>query len=201
MGKRLPVLSSHEDASLCGPCGGRCCQQMPGSALPADFGAGTPAFAQRIESALASGRWAVDWWEGDPRVEKGSALSPLEMMFASSYMEAHYLRPATAGMEGEVFDPSYGGRCTFHSERGCGIFPSRPSGCRGLKPMPLEVRQLQGCSVEYGSKREAAIAWLPYEKILLQAACAVERRGARHYVDRDESHPRQPPAHSPEPTQ
>jgi Fe-S-cluster containining protein len=131
--------------------------------MPEDFGAGTDAFESRIKSALASGRWAIDWWEGDPRSRK-------QRKGWRRVQQAYYLRPATRSNEGELFDPSRGGRCTFHKDHGCSIFPSRPSGCRGLAPRPEPERMFHGCRVIHSSKQDAAIAWIPFTETLLRAA-------------------------------
>lgn len=64
---QLPVLN-FQAPEICAACGGACCRRAPGIAHPEDFGAPDRAdLRRRVEAALASGRWAVDWWEGDPR--------------------------------------------------------------------------------------------------------------------------------------
>lgn len=147
--RRSKLLAVAKDdyvrADLCKPCGGVCCKQMPGAALPEDLGASRIEIIAEMTNRLASGRWVFDWWEGDPRKGKGK-LS-----------QAYYLRPATTGKEGRLLDPSHGGQCTFFDqEKGCTIFKTRPSGCRGLEPNDT------ACVERYGSKREAALAWLPF---------------------------------------
>jgi Fe-S-cluster containining protein len=154
---RLPVLDSYERADLCAPCGGGCCKSMPGSATPEDFGAPDRAvMVTRIRSALASGTWSVDWWEG----ECGNFESP------------NYLRPATVKGRGRIYDASWGGACVFHGDDGCKIFPSRPSGCRGLEP---SAGGSGGCTVRHSSKEDCAIAWGEYQAEIRRAVELIER--------------------------
>lgn len=143
----LPVLNN-ESVTLCGPCGGACCKSMPGSAMPEDFGApNRDVMRERISAALASGRWAIDWYEGDPT--DGDADS------------ADYMRPATKGKEGRKRDGSWGGACTFHGPMGCALaFEARPWECRMLEPSAGKT-----CALSTG-KSHVAIAWMPYADIL-----------------------------------
>lgn len=159
----LPVLDSFERPDICAPCGGKCCQSMPGTATPADVGApDEPTMRVRLRSLLGTGRWAIDWWEGDPRPREDQPFDEdgnLEWPDVSAY----YLRPATVGQEGDVFDASFGGRCTFHTSSGCAIFDTRPEGCRALEPAtdggPCVDRRT-------GSKQGGAVAWWPYREML-----------------------------------
>lgn len=154
IGSRLPVVrDSFERPDLCGPCGGKCCKRAPGAAFPEDFGApDRAAVAVALKARLATGRWAVDWWEGDPT--------------GGDRGHAYYLRPAIVGKEGQHQDAGWGGACTFLSGAGCTIAAERPSGCRGLEP-----KADQFCEDRYGGKKEACIAWIPYED-LIDAALA-----------------------------
>lgn len=148
---RLPVLNSYERPDLCAPCGGSCCKQMPGSATPEDFGAPDRAvMVTRIRSALASGLWSIDWWEGD----------------LDGHDSPNYLRPATVSGRGRIFDPSWGGACVFHREDGCAIFPSRPSGCRGLEPN----KDSHGCTPRHSGKQDCIRAWAEYQDELARAS-------------------------------
>lgn len=127
--------------SLCKPCGGKCCKSMPGAAHPHQF-----PQPEDVVSALESGLWAVDWWEGDAR--------PGQDELSATY----YLRPATKGSEGQRLDASWGGECTFLTPSGCELAPTqRPRGCLNLVP------SREGCASSDGTndKRVAAIAWIP----------------------------------------
>ena len=144
--RKLPV---YVDADTCSECGGSCCKSFPGAAMPRDFGAPDVAVMRyRIASALASRRWSVDWWED---------TSPQP-----------FIRPATVAGFGKLRDPSWGGTCTFHGPNGCTIFPSRPSGCRGLKPDVKggEGRKIYTCLPKHSTKEQAKRAWKPYAAML-----------------------------------
>ena len=135
---------------ICKKCGGKCCKAMPGSAYPEDFK--EPLF-ESLLSAFKSGNWAIDWWEGDPREGK------------EEVDVAYYIRPRTKDNDA-LFDPSWGGECIFLNNNGCILKPEeRPQSCRLLEP------QENGECIHHGNiKRGAAIAWLPYTDIILQAA-------------------------------
>lgn len=85
----------HDNPSICGQCKGKCCKRMPGAAYPSDFGHDF----QKVREAIDSGKWCVDWWEGD--VEGGDRD------------QCYYVRPATKGNEGITHDPSWGGECVL----------------------------------------------------------------------------------------
>ena len=118
---------------------------MPGAAYPSDFGHDF----QKVKEAIDSGRWCVDWWEGD--VADGDRD------------RTFYVRPATKGNEGLTHDPSWGGECVFLGEKGCVLSSEeRPTECRHLVPNPKFRCVLEGIV----GKKGAAIAWLPFEKQL-----------------------------------
>jgi Fe-S-cluster containining protein len=153
---KLAVLNNEN--KVCGPCGGKCCKRMPGSALPSDFGhdVGTA-----LLDALLSKRWAIDWWEGDPRGGKNE----LDV--------AYFLRPATKGREGCLHDASWGGECTFLTQTGCSLtFERRPSECRGL--VPNEVAPGNCTSDPATTKQQVAIAWIPYDALIREVADMIE---------------------------
>lgn len=155
--RALPVVDTFERPGVCGPCGGKCCKGMPAAAFPIDFGATSEAMLQSLTEKLSTGRWAIDWWEGNPSDD--SAGDGIE--------QAYFVRPAVRG-NGQLFDPSWGGPCTFHSSTGCEIFSERPQGCRGLEPSDPPGK----CTPRHSTKQDAAIAWLPFHSLILQAADA-----------------------------
>jgi len=137
----------NETAAQCVICKGVCCRAMPGVIFPDDV---TPG---QVKEMLASGRYAIDWWEGDPR--EGMDELP----------QAEYLRPAIKGMEGWQRDPSWGGECTFLTPTGCELaYENRPRECRGLIPGVDGPPCFTPPAV---SKKAAAIAWLPLRAFLL----------------------------------
>lgn len=89
---------------ICSECGGSCCKSMPGSCYPEDFGV-QMGFSQ-LDKALLSGKYAIDWWDGDARDDKDELC------------RTYYVRPATKGMKGVLYDPSCGGVCVFLARNG-----------------------------------------------------------------------------------
>ena len=127
-------MTEYVNEEMCAACGGQCCKRLPGIASPEDFS--LPDTTQLIE-ALKSGKWAVDWWEGN---------NPL-----------YFVRPATKDAIGELFDPSWGGECVFLTEKGCSLpHDQRPSGCRLLEPKEPH------CIAHGAGKEEAGLAWEKY---------------------------------------
>lgn len=149
----LPVVPNAEAAAVCRECGGGCCKSMPGIAAPEDFGApDLDVMRERISAALATGRWAIDWWEGDPT---DGDLDCVE-----------YIRPAVMMHEGRLRHPSWGGRCTFLGPSGCTLqHDDRPHNCRALVPNP--EFKTESCVMPPGlQKQDYAIAWMPYADLL-----------------------------------
>lgn len=125
--------------SLCAPCGGQCCKKLPGCAYPEDF-----PTKEALQAALDSGRWCIDWWDGDAREGMDELSRTL------------FVRPAIKGHEGQREHASWGGECTFLGPNGCELKPSkRPTECRSLEP------RKDDCYMHNGhGKKSAAVAWL-----------------------------------------
>lgn len=154
-------MECFEDLEICAKCGGRCCKNKPGATLPEDFGAPNQKEMQcRIKVALKTGRWTIDWWEGDPRYPNISLAKQWDN--PKKYLHtARYIRPAEKEKEGRLTDASWGGECTFLTDKGCEIFDTRPSGCRGVKPVANDH-----CPAIYASTQDCAIAWIKYTNLL-----------------------------------
>lgn len=172
MTRALPVV--FEDTiqpNICAPCGGACCKNMPGTTAPEYWGApDRDEMLSRLTEALRTGRWAIDWWEGDPR-PKPAFEQEKDEDEDFVYIRGFYVRPATVGKEGYTFDSSWGGRCTFHTDSGCSHEPeNRPEGCLALTP------GAGGKGCYYPDNRENkqghAIRWFPYHDVIRQAADA-----------------------------
>lgn len=153
----IKIESANANPTLCVPCGGKCCQQAPGAVLPMDLMPDNDEtkLEERIQQLLMTGRYAIDWWEGSPfsSVKRGS-----------QYRQGYYLRPATKGKEGQVYDASWGGACTFHSSVGCELpDESRPGECKLLIPKPS---QQCGYAKDWEGKRTVAQLWWPYRFLL-----------------------------------
>jgi hypothetical protein len=105
----------------------------------------------KVHDLLLTGRWAIDWWEGDPEIESHWDGVP-----------AYYLRPATKRMQGYWADASYGGDCTFHAATGCELSEvERPTDCKTLIPHETNCHQ-----PESWSKFSGIMAWYPFRSVL-----------------------------------
>ena len=134
---------------LCKLCQGSCCKSLPCSAFPADFGLPN---TEKITAAIDSGKWCIDWWEGDPR-EHEDVLD-----------YGYYVRPAIKEHEGERSHASWGGECTFLTSKGCELsIEARPFEGRMLEP---KSDYPHGCKSHSGGKQAAAIAWIPFWDLL-----------------------------------
>ena len=144
--------------SLCKKCGGRCCKRMPGIASPEDINC-----KGGIKTVLESGKWAIDWYEGDPR--PGGRLN-----------QVYYLRPRIRGFN-HLYHPAWAdaGECIFLRENGCFLSPDdRPLECRDLVP-----KENYDCQAHY-TKKELAMLWIKYQKkITATARTITERSGTR----------------------
>lgn len=147
--KRKPLFVKR---NLCSACGGRCCKSYPGIALPSDF---KKPIAKSLRTALSSGRWAIDWWEGDPRVGR------------DKLSQVYFVRPAVFGKEGALTDASWGGRCTFLGENGCQLpLQERPTDCHELEPVKSLNWNNPECISHGKGKREKVVCWLRYQALI-----------------------------------
>lgn len=168
--KALPILEKpFVDATICGPCGGECCRYYPGIASPEDFGApDVDVMRSRLNEALTSGRWAVDWWEGDPRPYDERGDDGADDYRSSS----EFIRPAMKGHEGQLSHAGWSGPCTFFTEgKGCALeHDARPRNCRGLIPMVGA-----SCAEKDVSKVDYVRAWEPYLDLIASVLSEVRR--------------------------
>lgn len=143
--------------AVCEKCGGACCKHAAGACLPSDFGSTAGEIEQNVRAAVATGKYAIDWWEGDPRDDK-------DWTDPDALSRAYFVRPAHVGAS-HPRDPSWGGTCVFHGPKGCALeHDKRPSVCRALEPItgPNDCKMhLKG-----GAKRGPAIAWIPFTDVL-----------------------------------
>lgn len=156
--------------AICALCRGRCCKSLPGGIMPQQLGETADEIVSRAWQMVRTGKYAWDAWDGDPIYEWGNP---------QGYDRVHYLRPATKGKEGQAFDYSWGGECTFLGENGCTLpREERPAECLALKPALEDFRFIALNPDEYGGrhtladatacesdlgKRELAIAWRPFQ--------------------------------------
>ena len=141
---------------MCKLCGGECCQKMAGSYIPKDFN--EPITVEFIISLLDTGKYAIDWWEGDA---KGNDLE-----------QTYYLR-ARHKNENAICG-SWGGVCVnWTNEKGCVLNENeRPYQCRKL--IPNYINGKTNCYFlikDKSDKKYCAIAWYSYQIILNTAIC------------------------------
>lgn len=139
-----------EDTDECATCGGECCQNAPGNALPEDVhGGDEDELRERLEALLATGRWTIEHGIETPGLW-GNWI----------------VRPAIKGDEGQRYTEETHGLCTFWSANGCEIFEQRPTGCRALKPQFGKQ-----CSVpSIPDEHRLQDAWQPHFDMLRELA-------------------------------
>lgn len=144
----LPILTAPVPATAqCSGCG-KCCKAAPGLFVPEDFGNDL----SRMREAIAAGRVAIDWWEGE---------------------RVYYLRPATKDGVGYVFHASWGGTCNHLGDAGCGLtYEARPRQCRGLVPGEPGVRN---CTEPGADKRDFVAQWEEWSDRVFETGSAIER--------------------------
>lgn len=151
-------MSHIPDNRICTKCAGVCCQRYSGAYHPDDL---QPLTVQSLAARFATGNYAIDWWEGDPR-ENCDKLD-----------RATYIRPAHVDAK-TLQDPSWGGVCSLWSAKGCRLAHDlRPKQCRDLKPIA------DGSCTDGFSKQAAAVAWLPFQQMIEDAARAAESEVSR----------------------
>ena len=145
-------MEQEKDNSPCIRCTNRCCDNLPGAAFPADFN--EPPSIDLFKRLAASGKWAVDWWEGD-------VVKPRELD------RCYFWRPSTSG--NQVFHPAWGGACSWLTETGCSEeWENRPSGCKYLvASFDGQCRYVAPITRANG-KEHAAHEWRPYHHLFEQ---------------------------------
>lgn len=145
---------NYKNKAICTKCGGRCCKSQSGAAFPEDFDVDN--LHSSLVQAFKSGNWAIDWWEGDPT--------------GNGRNQTYFVRPALKNTS-RLFDPTWGGECGFLASSGCKVtLKERPKGCRELEP-----KKKGDCIDHSKGKKAAAIAWIPYEKTILNAANEISK--------------------------
>lgn len=140
---------------LCKACGGQCCTRCAGSYIPSDFK--EPITPEFIVGLLKSGKFAIDWWDGDAMGKGGSST--------------HYIRPRHVN-EGAIRG-SWGGVCVnWHKTNGCSLTEQdRPFQCRKLVPT-LVGKDDYKCKTkkeDKASKQDCAIAWYNHQEVIQKA--------------------------------
>ena len=146
-------------SEICKKCGGECCKTCPGATIPSQWGKSDKEILENLIEAFKSKKWAIDWYEGDPRRGKDGRG------------EFYFVRPADKEYGEEfLFCPLWKGECVFLTPEGCSLTEEkRPLQCWTLIP-----REDFKC-IQYLTKREIAILWIPYRDIILEAAKRSDR--------------------------
>ena len=143
MNKQLEIKVNNENKSLCSSCGGNCCKHMPGIVHPDEV--------VSINDLLDTGKYAIDWWEGDPREDRDDVG------------QSYYIRPKTKGSEEHLLDGSWGGECVFLTNKGCELsFNERPYDCRMLEPSSGD-----SCDTVGVEKQEMVVLWMEHNNTIL----------------------------------
>lgn len=160
------VIINQSNEQMCRVCGGECCQRYPGSTSPEDWGApDKETMLSRLVAAFRTGKWAIDWWEGDP-LDDGTEHDCVQ---CGEFINGYYVRPATIKPKYQysLRDPSWGGVCVFWSKNtGCWFaLDKRPEGCRVLKPN----KPGRCLSPSDSNKHGHAIRWMDYHDVIFEA--------------------------------
>lgn len=154
----LTILQSNETPDICGACGGKCCTTISGTAHPNDFGApDKDLMLFRLTAAFASGKWSIDWFNGDPH---GLDYEP-------TTQRTFFIRPGLVGVT-TLRDAAHTGICKFwRPTRGCTMkFEERPYVCRSL----VANNGGPGTCIPPHLKMLYIRAWIPYQEVIEQAA-------------------------------
>lgn len=114
-----------QNLSVCKKCGGRCCNSIPGRALPEDFFINETLSPKLILKALKSGFWSLNSMHFEPSV--------------------YFLQPKVKGEPTtRPIDNRYLGSCVFLDKKGCRLKPQmRPHECRMVEPKDGEKPCIQ----------------------------------------------------------
>lgn len=148
----------NEDLAICARCGGDCCKTLPGIEWPERF-LNSPDPAATLADLLLSGHWVLAIHYGIPYAP--DSPPPDEIRFKKIY----YPRPATVEESGKgALAQEAIGSCCMLTSGGCKLkFHERPRLCRELVP------DMSGDCLAAVNKGDAALAWLPHQKIVLDA--------------------------------
>ena len=135
--------------AACRACGGRCCKQLPGSAAPEDFGSTKEERVRNVTSALASGDWQLDRWEGEGELPESERV----------VSDPYWIRPRALDGNTGVFSYTWGGQCVKLTTKGCSLPPrKRPFECRMLEPKSRSAGP--SCVAHFQNKLTVAEMWV-----------------------------------------
>lgn len=157
---------TYTNYSLCAKCGGKCCQQMAGAYHPEDI---KNLSEQTVFDLLQAGRHAIDWYEGDPRIDW---LDVDRTMPENPFSTVYYLRPRHVGKPA-IEGAHRGTPCiNWNKQTGCQLKQEqRPLECRALVPQ-VDSHGSPVCTThkkDKADKRSISIAWIPYQEMIKNA--------------------------------
>ena len=140
-------MKNNEDIPICKHCKGSCCKSSAGAVFPDQLKEITIGSLTK----LVSDGYCFDLWEGNPTKDP-----------KYNGQTAYFLRPKHTNALNRIVDASWGGTCSFLTDKGCKLkFDERPAMCQALEPM------YGNCTVpKEFDKQHAAIAWLPFNEII-----------------------------------
>lgn len=151
---------NNEHRTLCARCGGQCCRTRPGIEAPERFLA-LPAPSEALAALLLQREWVLETHYGVPYTPGVTAPDPGRII--------RYPRPATVTEQRAADeDHARSDDCIYLTPTGCRLtFEARPRMCRELQPDSCFE-----CETPWG-RREAALAWLPHQDLVLAASAAL----------------------------
>jgi Fe-S-cluster containining protein len=145
---------TYTSSEKCIKCGGKCCILASGEYLPKDFGFNIKA---RLLEGIKEKRIILDDWVGDPR-ENENNYNDMELLDRVFYPRVRRINDPDTSY---YYYGSWGGKCIYLASDGCKIERSKkPLACKVLEPVG-------NCNNGF-SKQSIAIAWIPYQSIILE---------------------------------
>lgn len=146
-------MKNNENLNMCKSCG-KCCNHMAGTLFPEDI---KETITKEVLLKYLEKDYCLDSWVGnaseDPKYD--------DITF-------YFIRPRHTNAKEYLLDESYGGICVLLTETGCSLtFENRPSQCKALIPKDSIEKHCITKDETY-SKKNGAIAWLPYNSIFLE---------------------------------
>jgi len=155
---KLPVYTETVNASICGPCGGACCRQGPGTTAPQDFGSSPQEMLESMILRLSSGMWIAERYFSPFVIDDGESVTHV----IADVSEILAIRPGTKRT----------GACVFwQSGKGCTIFDTRPTGCRTLVPVASHVLD-HACRQPHADGVALTRSWIEHQPEVLAAVLA-----------------------------
>jgi len=156
---------TYTDYDLCSKCKGECCKQMAGAYHPKDI---ENLSEQTVLELLLKGYHAIDWYEGDPRID---LLKWDNTIPENALSTVYYLRARHVGKKA-IEGAHRGNVCVNYTKsKGCSLSEEqRPLECRSLIPKMVHGEPVcYSKKQDKGDKRSIAIAWIKYQSILIGA--------------------------------